>query len=181
MLTDQLGGFGVWRLGQEDPAVWNVVNTLNTPATRIPPFQTQGTGKLYFVETGHSLAFGFKNFWENSGGLPVFGYPITEEFSEVNPDTGQTYTVQYFERQRFEYHPENRGTPYEVLLGRLGVADAQQRGLTGNAAFSPLPSTTKLANGCQYFATTGHTACGSFLTYWSTHGLSFGDPGITLS
>lgn len=179
MLDDQLGGFGVWRLGQEDPAVWNVVSTLNTPATRIPPFPTAGTGKLYFVETGHSLAYGFKNFWETSGGLPVFGYPITEEFSEVNPDTGRTYTVQYFERQRFEYHPENRGTPYEVQLGRLGVTDAQQRGLTSNAAFVPLPSTTKLAGGCQYFPVTGHTACGSFLTYWSSHGLSFGDPGIT--
>ena len=27
---------------------------------------------------------------------------------------------QYFERNRFEYHPENAGTPYEVLLGLLG-------------------------------------------------------------
>jgi len=29
--------------------------------------------------------------------------------------------VQYFERQRFEYHPEYGGTRYEVLLGRLGA------------------------------------------------------------
>jgi hypothetical protein len=28
--------------------------------------------------------------------------------------------VQYFERNRFEYHPENAGTPFEVLLGLLG-------------------------------------------------------------
>jgi spore germination protein len=179
MINDRLAGFGVWRLGQEDPAVWNVVATLNTPATRIPPFPTAGTGKLYFDETGHSLAYGFKNFWETSGGLPVFGYPLTEEFSELNPDTNLTYTVQYFERQRFEYHPENKGTPYEVLLGRLGVADAQKRGLTSNTAFKSLPANTKLANGCEYFAPTGHTACGSFLTYWSSHGLSFGDGGIS--
>jgi hypothetical protein len=28
--------------------------------------------------------------------------------------------VQYFERARFELHPENAGTQYEVLLGQLG-------------------------------------------------------------
>jgi polysaccharide biosynthesis protein PslG len=38
----------------------------------------------------------------------------------VNPEDGKTYVVQYFERNRFEWHPENRGTPYEVLLGALG-------------------------------------------------------------
>jgi hypothetical protein len=30
-------------------------------------------------------------------------------------------TVQYFERARFEWHPDLSGTPYEVLLGRLGA------------------------------------------------------------
>ncbi|MFW6074833.1 MAG: polysaccharide deacetylase family protein [Chloroflexota bacterium] len=75
----------------------------------------------FFPETGHRLCFGFRAYWESHGGLPVFGYPISEEFRERNPDTGQTYTVQYFERARFEWHPENAGTPYEVLLGRLGA------------------------------------------------------------
>ena len=178
MINDRLGGFALWRLGQEDPADWNVINTLNTPATRIPPV-TSNNDLFYFPETGHSLAYGFKTFWLNSGGLPVFGYPLTEEFTEANPDTGQSYTVQYFERQRFEYHPEYRGTPYEVLLGRLGVTDAQQRGLSGGAAFAPLPGTTHTSAGCEFFAATGHTACGAFLQYWSSHGLSFGDPGIT--
>jgi hypothetical protein len=30
------------------------------------------------------------------------------------------YRVQYFERARLEYHTENAGTPYEVLLGQFG-------------------------------------------------------------
>ena len=34
----------------------------------------------------------------------------------------QSFRVQYFERARFEYHPENAGTPYEVLLGQFGRA-----------------------------------------------------------
>jgi hypothetical protein len=33
---------------------------------------------------------------------------------------GQEYTVQWFERARFEHHPEN-DPPYDVLLGLLGV------------------------------------------------------------
>jgi hypothetical protein len=36
--------------------------------------------------------------------------------------------VQYFERNRFEYHPENAGTPYEIQLGLLG-GDLLQSGI----------------------------------------------------
>jgi hypothetical protein len=39
---------------------------------------------------------------------------------DTNPTNGQQQMTQHFERARFEYHPENAGTPYEVLLGLLG-------------------------------------------------------------
>jgi hypothetical protein len=78
-------------------------------------------GCATFNETGHTLCGGFRGYWEANGGLWMFGYPISEEFQEQNWDTGQTYTVQYFERARFEWHPDNAGTPYEVLLGRLSA------------------------------------------------------------
>ncbi len=71
--------------------------------------------RTFFPETGHSLSFGFKTYWEANGGIYRFGYPISEEFTENG------FTVQYFERARFEYHPEHAGTPYEVLLGLLGT------------------------------------------------------------
>ena len=74
-----------------------------------------------FPETGHGIGGGFKWFWENNGGLMIFGFPITDEMKD--PETG--LTVQYFERARFEYHPEN-DDPYKVLLTRLG-ADALER------------------------------------------------------
>jgi len=77
-------------------------------------------GQLYFAETGHTLRNAFKRHWLGTGGLAQYGYPISEEFYEVNPGDGQTYVVQYFERARFEWHPEHTGTPYEVLLGLLG-------------------------------------------------------------
>ncbi|MCL5257494.1 MAG: L,D-transpeptidase family protein [Chloroflexi bacterium] len=68
----------------------------------------------YFPETQHSLAYGFLNFWLSNDGLRNFGFPISEEITEDG------FTVQYFERARFEYHPEFAGTPYEVELGLLG-------------------------------------------------------------
>jgi hypothetical protein len=85
-------------------------------------------GGTYFPETGHNLRNSFKAYWEANGGLALYGYPISEEFEEVNPDDSKTYVVQYFERNRFEYHPENKGTKYEVLLGLLGNTLLKQRG-----------------------------------------------------
>lgn len=82
-----------------------------------------------FAATGHSLAYGFRAYWKAHGGLTVFGYPISEEFVEVDPISGIAYTVQYFERARFEYHPELAGTPYEVLLGLLIRQDLEAEGV----------------------------------------------------
>jgi spore germination protein len=134
---------------------------------------------LYFTETGHYLSYGFKDFWLRSGGLPVFGFPLTTEFDELNLDLGIYRTVQYTERQRFEYHPELAGTPYETLLGRLGAADAQRRGLLSHPAFQPLPAGTKSDAHSDFFPQTGHRVSHGFRSYWHGHGLDFGDPGIS--
>ena len=74
----------------------------------------------YFVETRHNAAGRFLAYWELNGGLAVFGYPLSEEFEERLED-GRVYLVQYFERARFEYHPENP-VPYDVELGQFGRA-----------------------------------------------------------
>ena len=76
--------------------------------------------QVYFEATGHTLGGTFLTYWNRYGGLPVFGYPLSEEFQELSTTDGKTYTVQYFERARFESHPEYAGTPNEVLLGLLG-------------------------------------------------------------
>lgn len=86
-----------------------------TPAVNTPD-------RTFFPQTGHYLAYGFKQYWEQHGGLAVFGYPLSEEMSENG------LTVQYFQRARFEWHPEFRGTPYEVELGRLGADAAVKNG-----------------------------------------------------
>ncbi len=96
------------------------------------PFQPRPApgdpGERYFAETGHAIRNSFKAAWERAGGLATFGYPISDEFLEPNPEDGQSYVVQYFERNRFEYHPELAGGPYEVLLGLLGNDALRARG-----------------------------------------------------
>jgi hypothetical protein len=73
-----------------------------------------------FPETGHSLSGRIAEYWWGHNGLTNFGFPLSEPVQEVSKTDGRTYTVQYFERTRLELHPENAGSPYEVLLGHMG-------------------------------------------------------------
>mgnify|MGYP005854591753 CR=1 FL=1 len=52
-----------------------------------------------------------------SESLALFGLPLGAPRTEIIE--GQVYTVQWFERARFEYHPQN-AAPYDVLFGLLG-------------------------------------------------------------
>lgn len=75
---------------------------------------------VYFEETGRTLRGEFLDYWRTSGGLAVFGFPISQVIVERNAADDRKYQVQYFERARFEFHPENQGR-YRVQLGRLGA------------------------------------------------------------
>src|SRR5262249_50000317 len=91
------------------------------------PVPDPGNNSRWFQQTQHTLGDAsdggqaIANFWTTLGGLDQFGYPLSQPFQEVSKEDGKSYLVQYFERQRMEYHPENKGTRYEVLLGRLGA------------------------------------------------------------
>lgn len=101
-------------------------NWRDFPTVEGPP-----PGCLYFAETGHSLCPPFREYWEQHGlefdgqrgssfaeSLALFGYPISEPQPEAGED-GSRRTVQWFERARFEHHPDNEAG-YTVLLSRLG-------------------------------------------------------------
>ncbi len=83
-----------------------------------PEHQIVDSNMQFFKETGHNVIIEFAQYWQAHGGLFVNGYPTSELFTERASD-GKTYRVQYFERARFELHPEN-ATPYNILLGQLG-------------------------------------------------------------
>src|SRR5690349_392882 len=78
----------------------------------------------------------FRSFFNSNGGLQVFGRPKSEQFQEKNQATGETYWVQYFERQRMEWHPNEPDVRYRILLGLLGneYRDAKH---AGDANFNP--------------------------------------------
>ncbi len=147
------------------------------PVDRVPPPAVQRsaanpTAPAYFRETGHTLNGTFLNYWQANGGLELFGFPLTEPFEELNPVDNRRYVVQYFERERFEYHPEKAGTRYEVLLGLLG-SDMLRLDCRG---FSRLPPPLPPAPGDSsasfrsYFPETGHYLSFRFKRYWEQHG-----------
>src|SRR5205814_1404178 len=70
----------------------------------------------YFPQTGYIVGYAFLAFWNANGGATIFGYPLTNEVI----DAGSGLSVQYFERSRFEYHPELNDTPNAIELGQLG-------------------------------------------------------------
>lgn len=82
------------------------------------PSATPDVTQIWFPQTGHNVPTDFYHYWSDQGGLAQFGLPLTEPFMERLED-GKTYLVQYFERARFEWHPENPA-PYAILLGQFG-------------------------------------------------------------
>jgi hypothetical protein len=131
----------------------------------MPPLPPNGPGQYSFPETGQTVRAPFLGVWQGRGGLAIFGYPLTDVFWERLED-GNWYRVQYFERARFEYHPEFAGTQYEVLLGQFGRAI--------HPADPPVPREP----GARYFEETGHNLSGGFRAYWEGRGglAQFGFP-----
>ena len=93
----------------------------------------------YFPETGHNVGPAFLAYWNKFGGLQNFGYPLSELLIETNASDGKQYQVMYFERGRFEYHPENIATDYSVLLGQLGRERIDRANVPASARTAEAP------------------------------------------
>jgi len=77
-----------------------------------------------FMEVPYKICGALKQYWNTQGGLGLFGFPQSDLFT-YRTDDGREYTSQYFERARFERHPED-GTIKGGLLGdelNRGVRD----------------------------------------------------------
>lgn len=115
----QLGRLGDTKLKQQ-----------NRDWFAFPTSATQ-TGCRFFVETNHNVCGEILKAWRKNGlqldsnkavseaeSMALFGLPLSNLMTETLSD-GKEYQVQWFERARFELHPENTA-PYNVLLGLLG-------------------------------------------------------------
>ena len=128
------------------------------------------TGRLCFNVPGitNCIEGRFREYWEQNGGLQVFGYPISAPM-QMSTAEG-TFLTQYFERNTFELHPE-KPRPYDVLLGRLGDNLMRAQG----TVWQNLPKAAPTAP--HFFPETGHAVSHEpFWQYWSTHGLQ--DPAL---
>ncbi len=138
-------------------------------ATRPAPY-TPAPYTRYYTETGHYLGGEFQDFYN---GIPnsgyIFGLPISEEFPEQFMD-GSLFKVQYFERARFEWRPEQPNGK-RVQLGSLAPT------ILNGRTFDRQPAVPSTANRA-YFAETGHIVANGFLKYWLANGglATFGYP-----
>jgi peptide/nickel transport system substrate-binding protein len=120
----------------------------------------------HFDQTNQDVSGRFLEVWESVGdfntSVYINGYPITDKHPEIGFDDGKTYQTQWFERARFEEHPENKA-PYDVLLGRLGAFAAEGR------KDAPFQKIAKPASGT-WFQETGHTIKGDIETFFNKYG-----------
>jgi VanW like protein len=91
--------------------------------------------RTFYPRSGHTLGGAFGWFWQTRGALPIFGYPISEEFVEGG------VLIQYFERARFQYHPDLVGA--EVQVSALGRDYAQRMGVSSEL-LAPVPPIVRL-------------------------------------
>ncbi|HNT73718.1 MAG TPA: Ig-like domain-containing protein [Anaerolineae bacterium] len=119
------------------------------------PGLAQNETEKYFPETHHWVTGVFLEYFLKRGGLEIFGYPISEPFMD------QGLLVQYFQKVRMEWHPQNPD-PYKVQLGLLGEElKYRQSGIP-----APYPQSRRKI----YFPETEHTLAYAFLDYFRTHG-----------
>lgn len=151
-----------------------LVCTLIVLVVLLPSLGNAQTDERCFAETSYCITGRIREFWEAQGGLPVFGYPITPQRTEMIE--GQPFQVQWFERNRLELHPENP-PPYDVLPGRLGAIEAEQARAEG----INLTYREEQREGCLLFDT-GWNVCGEFRQAFHANGLELdGVAGLSLN
>jgi len=133
----------------------------------------------------------FLEIWNKPGSevnnLYVNGLPLTAAANEISLTDGKTYSTQWFERARYEAHPENKA-PYDVLLGLLGITLTEGRGSIdpatkkvrnpADAAFVKIDKPGDLSATKVWFPESGHSLSGKFLDNWNKYGAvqQFGFP-----
>lgn len=117
-----------------------------------------------YFDTGYTVRDPFYTYFIEHGGVERFGYPISNDY----PDSRTGLLVQYFQKARLEYHPENL-PPYDIQLGLL----AEELAIATGKKPGPLPVEEIPAAAdptCHYFIEVRQKVCNSFLTYYRAQG-----------
>lgn len=133
--------------------------------------QAQEDTPRCFEQTGYCIAGDILDFWQQNGGLSVFGMPLSPQHGAVIEGTWRQ--VQQFERAQLELHPDN-APPYQILLSRLGAEVLHQQDRNWYA----FPRAEGPSEGCRYFEQTGQNVCGALLAAWQSNGIDLNENGI---
>mgnify|MGYP001116337714 FL=1 len=132
----------------------------------------QDERSLYFPETGQWVSGAFLEFYLS---VPdpetVFGYPITKAFQADWSNNPSGTMIQYFERARFELHPENPAD-LRVTLTLLGEYFFDHDEFLPANHYQPSPYA------CRHIPEDGLPVCYAFLQYFDQFGgvAQFGYP-----
>lgn len=145
---------------------WAALLTLVLLFSLLAPSNTVAQDEArYFPETGHWVTGDFLRFYESvADPLQVYGFPITDAFQTESVPQNPGMLVQYFEKVRFEYHPENP-TGLKVTISTLGEYLYEREG-------PGVPITTKpLLGRCLNFPADGlPPVCYDFLSFFEAYG-----------
>jgi hypothetical protein len=175
--------YTIWRDGYKGDKLPSAGTKTNLAYSR---YRERPFSHHYFPQTDHYLATPLYELWRRTGGSPIWGFPLTDGFlAEDIPsgrhdflnDQDKTPIMQYFEKGRFEYHRERRGTPeferlkdtvldkyfYLIDLGNVGSELATAKGYN-------FPPATRLNrpndDNYQWFDRTNHSLQEPFLSQW---------------
>jgi hypothetical protein len=134
---------------------------------QIPPFNN--ALHHYFPETGHVVSYAFLDYFREKGGIDTFGYPRSEFMYEDG------YIVQYFQRARIEWHPEDSSGPQirvtnlgEVYIERFGIPEEyllEERHEFHDDAIDPSQPTELNASASVRYAITGRGGTQTVFVY----------------
>jgi hypothetical protein len=139
---------------------------MHRPATAAAGECDTTVGEVYFPQTNKCVPKIFYEYWLANGGLAQQGLPVSDDFTEISAADGKTYLVQYFERARFESHPEATDPRYKVLLGLVGSEQYKAKYPSGVRDVPAGPC----QQGDQYFEQTKFCVVPRFYDYWLRNG-----------
>lgn len=187
--------YEIWRANYTAPKLPAAGTTSNLAYTL---YKTRPKTGNYFPQSDHYIGTPLYEMWRRTGGANMWGFPLTDAFLKEDVPGGRhnfendfdkTPIYQYFEKGRFEYHRERRGTPeferlkdtpldkyfYLIDRGKLGLELANARGYKfGSAVRLNRPDDATY----QWFTQTNHSLQEPFLSYWRGNwgNIIFGSP-----
>lgn len=142
----------------------------------VPRYTVAQDEARYFPETGHWVTGKFLDFYE-SVAYPelLYGYPITDAFQTASVPQNPGLLVQYFQKVRLEYHPEN---PSELEVVRSPLGEYLYE-INGPGIARPSSS---LLGSCRKLPADGFPVCYDFLKFYDAYGgiAQFGYPISTI-